>query len=58
MVEPQRIPILLDTDIGDDVDDVFALLLCAFHPQLQLIGVTTVFGDVEERARLARKMPG
>ncbi|HET7770131.1 MAG TPA: nucleoside hydrolase, partial [Chloroflexota bacterium] len=48
------IDLLLDTDIGDDVDDVFALLLAARHPDVGLRAVTTVFGQVDERARLAR----
>lgn len=48
------VDLILDTDIGDDVDDVFALLLAARHPDVRLIGVTTVFGQSEERARLAR----
>lgn len=47
-------PILIDTDIGDDVDDAFALGFAALLPQLQLCGVTTVGGPVVERARLAR----
>lgn len=50
------VPLLLDTDIGDDVDDVFALLLAARCPDVELLGVTTVFGDVAERARIARKL--
>ena len=50
------VPLILDTDIGDDVDDVFALLLAARCPDVRLIGVTTVFGPAEERARLARLM--
>ena len=50
------IPLLLDTDIGDDVDDVFALLLAALRPELKLEGVTTVFGDAQQRARVALKM--
>jgi purine nucleosidase len=50
------IPLLLDTDIGDDVDDVFALLLAARHPGLHLLGVTTVYGDVAQRSRIARKL--
>jgi inosine-uridine nucleoside N-ribohydrolase len=50
------IPLLLDTDIGDDVDDVFALLLAAKDPAVSLQVVTTVFGDAEERARIARKI--
>ncbi|HEU5315244.1 MAG TPA: nucleoside hydrolase [Chloroflexota bacterium] len=50
------VPLILDTDIGDDVDDVFALLLAARRPEVRLVGVTTVFGQVDERARLARLM--
>lgn len=50
------VPVLLDTDIGGDVDDVFALLLAARQPEVRLLGVTVVFGPVAQRARLARKM--
>jgi inosine-uridine nucleoside N-ribohydrolase len=46
--------ILIDTDIGDDVDDAFGLALAARHPALRLRGATTVCGPVERRARLAR----
>jgi inosine-uridine nucleoside N-ribohydrolase len=53
---PTAIPLLLDTDIGDDVDDVFALLLAARQSQVRLLGVTTVYGDVAQRARIARKL--
>ncbi len=48
--------IILDTDIGDDVDDAFALALAISSPELALLGVTTVHGPVEKRARIARKM--
>ena len=50
------IPLLLDTDIGDDVDDAFALLLAARQPAVELLGVTTVYGPVQERALIARKL--
>ncbi len=50
------IPLLLDTDIGDDVDDVFALLQAALHPDLSLRGVTTVLGETAHRARICKKM--
>lgn len=40
--ESARIPILLDTDIGDDIDDAFALALALSHPRFDLRGVTTV----------------
>lgn len=45
---------LIDTDIGDDVDDAFALALALRLPGLRLRGVTTVAGPVHERAQLAR----
>ena len=50
------LPLLLDTDIGDDVDDAFALLLAARQPAVELLGVTTVYGPVQERALIARKL--
>jgi purine nucleosidase len=53
---PAKTPILLDTDIGTDIDDAFALALILKSPELELLGVTTVSGDTEARARLAAKM--
>ncbi|MEM2584131.1 MAG: nucleoside hydrolase [Thermoproteota archaeon] len=50
------IPIVLDTDIGDDIDDAFALLFALKCGELDLKAVTVVYGDVESRARLASKL--
>ncbi len=47
-------PVIFDTDIGTDVDDILALVLLAKAPELQLIGVTTVYGDTLLRARIAQ----
>jgi purine nucleosidase len=47
-------PVILDTDIGSDVDDILALVMLAKSPELQLIGITTVYGDTIQRARIAR----
>jgi inosine-uridine nucleoside N-ribohydrolase len=55
-VPTKKIPILVDTDIGTDIDDAFALALVARSPELELLGVTTVSGDTEARARLAAKL--
>ena len=44
--------IIIDTDIGDDVDDAFALALAVQSPELQILGVTTTFGDTEARAKI------
>ncbi len=51
-----RTPILLDTDIGTDIDDAFALALIIESPEFDLVGVTTVSGDTQARARLAGKI--
>jgi inosine-uridine nucleoside N-ribohydrolase len=45
--------IIIDTDIGDDIDDAFALALAVKSPELQVLGVTTAFGDTEARAKIA-----
>lgn len=49
-------PILLDTDIGTDIDDAFALALILRSPELRLLGITTVSGNTQARARLAAKL--
>lgn len=46
--------LILDTDIGDDIDDALALGLILSAPELELLGVTTVFKNTEARARQAR----
>jgi inosine-uridine nucleoside N-ribohydrolase len=51
-MQPQKL--LLDTDIGDDVDDALALGLICASPEVELVAVTTVFGNVLARARQAR----
>jgi purine nucleosidase len=44
--------VILDTDVGDDIDDAFAMALLLHSPEVQILGVTTAFGDTELRARL------
>ncbi len=44
--------VILDTDIGDDIDDAFALALILRSPELHLLGIETAFADTELRARL------
>lgn len=45
--------VLLDTDIGGDIDDALALAYLLRQPQCELLGVTTVGGQPEQRAALA-----
>jgi purine nucleosidase len=47
-------PVIFDTDIGTDVDDILALAVLAKSPELELIGVTTVYGDTPLRAKITR----
>ena len=47
---PQNV--ILDTDIGDDIDDAYALALVLTSPELKLLGVTTAWGDTRLRAQL------
>lgn len=49
-------PILIDTDAGDDIDDVLAIAFAARRPELELLGVTTVTADVRRRAALVRQV--
>jgi inosine-uridine nucleoside N-ribohydrolase len=44
--------VLLDTDIGDDIDDAFALALALHSPEIRILGITTAYGNTELRARL------
>jgi len=44
--------VLLDTDIGDDIDDAFALALALDSPEIDLLGITTTYGDTDLRAKL------
>ncbi|MBW0000865.1 MAG: nucleoside hydrolase [Verrucomicrobia bacterium] len=51
-------PVILDTDIGSDVDDLLALVFILRSRELALQGVTTVYGDTRRRARLAKVVCG
>jgi purine nucleosidase len=44
--------VIIDTDIGDDIDDAFAVALALRSPELQILGITATFGDTETRAKL------
>jgi hypothetical protein len=50
--------IIIDTDIGDDIDDAFALALALKSPELQVLGIMTGFGDTEARAKIADRFLG
>ncbi|QOR71880.1 nucleoside hydrolase [Ruania alkalisoli] len=47
--------VVLDTDLGTDVDDAMALALLLGSPEVELAAVTTVYGDTLLRARLVQR---
>ena len=55
MTENNKQKLLIDTDIGDDVDDAFAIYM-AMKLGVEIVGVTTCFLHAEQRARLTKKL--
>jgi carboxylesterase type B/inosine-uridine nucleoside N-ribohydrolase len=51
-----RQAVIIDTDIGDDIDDAFALTVALQDPNLQVLGVTTAWGDTRTRTLLVRRL--
>jgi len=45
--------VLLDTDIGSDIDDAVCLAYLLAQPECELLGVTTVTGEPVDRAKMA-----
>jgi inosine-uridine nucleoside N-ribohydrolase len=56
-VTPHTSPskVIFDTDIGDDIDDAYALGFLLRSPEVGVVGVTTAFQDTHLRARLASR---
>jgi purine nucleosidase len=46
-------PVVIDADIGDDIDDAFALALASSLPMLKVCGITIVCDPIYKRAYLA-----
>ncbi|MCC5843067.1 MAG: nucleoside hydrolase [Verrucomicrobia bacterium] len=53
---PPAKPVILDTDIGSDIDDTWALAQLLHSPELDLKLLTTACGDTPYRARIAAKL--
>ena len=51
-----RMKVVLDTDIGTDIDDGWALGYALKSPVFDLLGVTVTDADTPQRARLAAKL--
>jgi purine nucleosidase len=56
-LEPaSKTEIIIDTDVGDDVDDAFAIALALTSPELKILGIATAWGDTQLRARLVDRL--
>jgi purine nucleosidase len=44
--------VIIDTDIGTDIDDAFAVGLALQSSELKILGISTAWGDTHLRARL------
>ena len=51
----KKIPVILDTDIGFDIDDLWALVMILKSPELDIKLITTDTGDTYYRAKLVAK---
>jgi inosine-uridine nucleoside N-ribohydrolase len=56
MAQQARAKVILDTDIGTDIDDAWALGYALKSPSFELLGVTVTDADTPQRARLACKL--
>jgi len=50
------VKVILDTDIGTDIDDAICLSYLLANPNCDLLGITTVTGEPEKRAMLASSL--
>jgi len=54
--QEQPMKVILDTDIGDDIDDAWALAFVIAHKGFEPLGITVGHGNTPARARMACKM--
>lgn len=48
--------VIVDMDIGDDIDDAFALALLLQSPEIEIVGITTDWGNTALRVRLLERL--
>lgn len=51
-----KIPVIIDTDIGDDIDDIWALVLALRMDNLDILGISVCMGDTFYKAKLVTKI--
>src|SRR5260221_9971780 len=54
--QPDKSKVILDTDIGDDIDDAWALAFVISYQGFEPLGVTITHGNTPARAKIACKL--
>jgi inosine-uridine nucleoside N-ribohydrolase len=52
----KKIPVIFDTDIGDDIDDTWAMAMLVQSPEFDVKLITTAVGDTSAKAKIVAKM--
>lgn len=52
----QQQKVIIDTDIGDDIDDAFAVSLVLSSPEMKILGIMSAWGDTELRSRMLDRL--
>ena len=52
----ERHKVILDSDLGSDIDDAFAVALLLASPELEILGITLGHGQTTRRGRLACRL--
>ncbi len=55
-VEPAPLKIMIDTDIGDDIDDSFAVAWALANPRFHVVAITSAWGDTALRDRMLQRL--
>jgi len=51
----EKLKLIIDTDIGDEIDDALAIYYAMRH-DYEIIGITCVYKNTEERARITKRL--
>lgn len=52
----EKVRVFIDTDLGDDTDDAAALMLALACPEIEVVGITTVFKDTKKRKEMVEEL--
>jgi purine nucleosidase len=53
---PLESKVIIDTDIGDDIDDAFAVDLALLSPEIHILGISAAWGNTALRARMLDRL--